>query len=98
MSDTAPENEAALDPEELRSHAEHLERELAQVRKTAEQRVIWADLTVEAVRAGMVDLDGIKLLGNGELDRKLTLKVHAVSEGAKAKVEAAGGSVEILGA
>lgn len=42
--------------------------------------------------------DGIKLLGNGELDRKLTLKVHAVSEGAKAKVEAAGGSVEILGA
>ncbi|MBK6813056.1 MAG: 50S ribosomal protein L15 [Sandaracinaceae bacterium] len=41
--------------------------------------------------------DGIKLLGNGELDRKLTLKVHAVSEGAKAKVEAAGGSVEILG-
>lgn len=42
--------------------------------------------------------DGIKLLGNGELDRKLTLKVHAASEGAKAKVEAAGGSVEILGA
>jgi large subunit ribosomal protein L15 len=41
--------------------------------------------------------DGIKLLGNGELDRKLTVKVHAVSEGAKAKVEAAGGSVEILG-
>ena len=41
--------------------------------------------------------DGVKLLGNGELDRKLTIKVHAVSEGAKAKVEAAGGSVEILG-
>lgn len=41
--------------------------------------------------------DGVKLLGNGELDRKLTVKVHAISEGAKAKVEAAGGSVEILG-
>ena len=29
MSDTAPENESALDPEALRSHAERLERELA---------------------------------------------------------------------
>jgi large subunit ribosomal protein L15 len=42
--------------------------------------------------------DGIKLLGNGDLDRALTLKVHAASAGAKAKVEAAGGTLEILGA
>lgn len=67
MSDTAPGNEAALDPEALRSHAEHLERELVQVRQSAEQRVIWADLTVEAVKAGMVDLDGIKLLDQSEI-------------------------------
>ncbi len=67
MSDTAPENEAALDPEALRSHAEHLERELAHVRQTAEKRIIWADLTVEAVKAGMVDLDGLKLLDVADL-------------------------------
>lgn len=40
--------------------------------------------------------DGIKLIGNGELTKKLTLKVHRVSAGAKAIVEAAGGSVELI--
>ena len=38
--------------------------------------------------------DGVKILGNGELTKKLTVKVTAVSEGAKAKIEAAGGTVE----
>ena len=37
--------------------------------------------------------DGVKILGNGELTKKLTVKVTAVSEGAKAKIEAAGGTV-----
>jgi large subunit ribosomal protein L15 len=40
--------------------------------------------------------DGVKILGNGELNRKLTVKVSAVSEGAKAKIEAAGGTVEVM--
>jgi len=40
--------------------------------------------------------DGVKLLGNGELTKKLTVKVNGVSATAKAKVEAAGGSVEIV--
>lgn len=39
---------------------------------------------------------GLKLLGRGELTKKLTVKVHAVSPGAKQKVEAAGGTVELL--
>ena len=34
--------------------------------------------------------DGVKILGNGELTKKLTVKVDAFSEGAKAKIEAAG--------
>ena len=38
--------------------------------------------------------DGVKILGNGELTKKLTVKVTAVSEGAKEKIEAAGGTVE----
>ncbi len=40
--------------------------------------------------------DRIKLLGNGEVKGKFTFKVNAASEKAKAAVEAAGGSVEIV--
>ena len=38
--------------------------------------------------------DGVKVLGNGTLEKKLTVKVTAVSQGAKEKIEALGGSVE----
>ena len=41
-------------------------------------------------------LDGVKILGNGELSKKLTVKANAFSEGAKAKIEAAGGSAEVI--
>ncbi|HGY57369.1 MAG TPA: 50S ribosomal protein L15 [Caldithrix abyssi] len=38
----------------------------------------------------------VKILGNGELEKKLTVKVHAISESARKKIEKAGGSIEIL--
>lgn len=41
--------------------------------------------------------DAVKILGNGELDRALTVKVNAISAGAKTKIEAAGGTVEVIG-
>lgn len=41
-------------------------------------------------------VDGVKILGGGELTKKLNVKVNAVSEGAKAKIEAAGGTVEVI--
>lgn len=37
-----------------------------------------------------------KVLGNGEIDHKLTLQVDAISKSAREKIEAAGGSVEVL--
>jgi large subunit ribosomal protein L15 len=40
--------------------------------------------------------DGVKILGSGELTKKLIVKVNGVSETAKAKIEAAGGSVELV--
>ncbi len=40
--------------------------------------------------------DGVKILGNGELTKKLTVKVDAFSEGAKAKIEAVGGTCEAI--
>ncbi len=40
--------------------------------------------------------DGVKILGNGELTKKLTVKANAFSEGAKAKIEALGGKAEVI--
>ena len=41
-------------------------------------------------------LDGVKVLGKGEITKAITVKVAANSESAKAKIEAAGGKVEVL--
>ena len=38
----------------------------------------------------------IKLLGNGDVSKKLTIRVHAISASAREKIEAAGGKVELL--
>ena len=38
----------------------------------------------------------VKILGDGEITKKIDLKVHAISEVAKGKIESAGGSVEII--
>lgn len=50
------------------------------------------------VNAGIVkkEYDGIKILGNGEISKKLTVKVAAYSESAKQKIEAAGGKAEVV--
>jgi large subunit ribosomal protein L15 len=58
-----------------------------------------AEVTVAAlIEAGVVKnpRDGVKILGNGELTKKLTVKVDACSKGAVEKIEAAGGKVEVM--
>ncbi|MCM1273607.1 MAG: 50S ribosomal protein L15 [Clostridium sp.] len=40
--------------------------------------------------------DGVKILGNGELTKKLTVKVNAFSKSAAEKIEALGGKVEVI--
>lgn len=42
------------------------------------------------------EYDGIKILGNGKLEKNLTVKVSAFSESAKSKIEAAGGKAEVI--
>jgi large subunit ribosomal protein L15 len=42
--------------------------------------------------------DGVKILGDGELTKKLTVAVHAFSASAKSKIEAKGGKCEVVGA
>ena len=50
------------------------------------------------IEAGVVknELSGVKVLANGELNKKLNIKVSKYSEAAKAAVEAAGGSIEVF--
>ena len=40
--------------------------------------------------------DGVKILGNGELTKKLTVQANAISAGAVAKIEALGGKAEVI--
>jgi len=53
------------------------------------------DLLVEK---GLVDIrrGGVKVLGRGEINKKLTVRAHAVTPAARAKIEAAGGSVQLI--
>ena len=58
-----------------------------------------AVVTVEALlEQGIVKnpRDGVKILGNGELTKKLTVQVNAFSAGAKEKIEALGGKAEVI--
>ena len=50
------------------------------------------------VKAGLVkkELDGIKVLGNGELTKKLTVKANKFSSTAKTKIENVGGVAEVI--
>ena len=58
-----------------------------------------SEVTVETlIEAGIVKnpRDGVKILGNGELTKKLTVKANAFSAGAKEKIEAVGGTCEVI--
>ena len=50
------------------------------------------------IEAGLVKdaVNGVKILGNGKLEKKLTVKANKFSESAKQPIEAAGGSVEVI--
>lgn len=53
---------------------------------------------VELVESGILKnvQDGVKILGNGEITKKLTVKATKFTESAKEKIEAAGGKVEVF--
>lgn len=70
----APQDELSA----LRERADALERELRATLDTARARTIRAELKAEAVRAGMVDLDGLKLIDPSEL----TMDDHGEVQGA----------------
>ncbi|HBC32670.1 MAG TPA: 50S ribosomal protein L15 [Clostridiales bacterium] len=58
-----------------------------------------AEITPEILKSeGIIkkQLDGVKILGNGELEKKLTVKAHKFSKSAVEKIEAAGGKAEVI--
>ena len=58
-----------------------------------------AEVTIETLMdKGIVNnpRDGVKILGNGELTKKLTVKVNAFSKSAVEKIEAVGGKAEVI--
>ena len=56
------------------------------------------DTVVTLIEAGIVKnpRDGVKILGNGELTKKLTVQANAFSASAKEKIEALGGNAEVI--
>ncbi len=58
-----------------------------------------AEVTIEAlIEKGLIGdtFDGVKVLGNGTLTKKLTVKVNAYSASAKARIEELGGNAEVI--
>ena len=57
-----------------------------------------AEVTPESLRAAglATRTDPVKVLGRGEISKKLTVRVHAFSAAAKQKIEAAGGACEVI--
>ncbi len=68
---------------------------IEQLNRFEEGTVVSTELLLET---GLVskELDGIKVLGNGTLEKKLTVKAHKFSKSAVAAIEEKGGSVEVL--
>jgi hypothetical protein len=51
----------------LKQNAERLEREIAEIRLESDARLVRAELKAEAIRSGMIDLDGLKLMDTTSL-------------------------------
>ena len=63
-----------------------------------EERGVEGEVTPDTLRElGLTRKKGlVKVLGNGDLSKKIDLKIHAISETARTKIESAGGSVELI--
>ena len=67
---TEPQSESAIpqDPDDgLRARLERLEHDSQENRRQTEQRVILAELKIEALRANMIDLDGLQFLDMSQI-------------------------------
>ena len=77
------------------SHKEIVGINLSALDRFEDGAVVDVDALVES---GVVrnPKDGVKILGNGDITKKLTVKANAFSASAKEKIEAAGGTCEVI--
>jgi large subunit ribosomal protein L15 len=68
---------------------------LSELNDFAEGTVVTPELLLETRKVRALK-DGVKVLGNGELTVKLTVQAHKFSGSAKEKIEAAGGTAEVI--
>lgn len=78
-----------------RNHKEIVEVNVSKLERFEDGSEVTLDTLLEAKVIKKVK-DGVKILGNGELTKKLDVKANAFSEGAKAKIEALGGTCEVI--
>jgi large subunit ribosomal protein L15 len=75
-------------------------KEFAIVNVSALEALAGTSFDAESLlKAGVIHKlkDGLKILGSGELTKKISVKAHIFSESARKKIEAAGGVAEIIG-
>jgi len=78
-----------------RNHKEYAVVNVATLNRFEDGAVVDIETLVETGVVAKV-LDGVKVLGNGEITKKLTVKATAFSAVAKEKIEAAGGTAEVI--
>ncbi len=78
-----------------RNHKEIVAINISALEKFDADAVVTVDSLIDA---GIIKkaCDGVKILGNGELTKKLTVQVNAFSASAKEKIEALGGKAEVI--
>ncbi len=58
--------------------------------------IITAELLLEKNLINKIEKNGVKILGNGNIEKAFTVKANKFSESAKAKIEAVGGTIEVI--
>ncbi len=70
---------------------------LADLQRFEDVSEITPELLIEVGMVKKLEAKGLKVLGEGEIERSLVVKAHAFSGSAKEKIEAAGGTAEVIG-
>jgi large subunit ribosomal protein L15 len=76
--------------------ADHSILNVSQLERLEAGTIVTPELMVQMGWVKKMGKKGLKILGQGDLSKALTVHAHAVSESAQAKIEAAGGSVEVI--
>jgi len=75
----------------------HTTVNVGDLQRLAEGTEVTPELLMEIGMINKLEAKGLKILGDGDLTTALTVKAHAFSNSAKEKIEAAGGTAEVIG-